>query len=571
MARKSRKSAAKDVTAIPNPSVKSVDKIYQCALYTRISVENEKKREADTIGNQLQLLRDYVSEHHDLAVFDIYCDDDISGTDFVRPEFSRMMNDLRDGKIDCVIVKDLSRLGRNYLEAGEYIEMIFPFFQCRFIAVTDRFDTKFQQADISVQLKNLANEMYAKDISRKICSSMRTIQEQGKFAGSRAPYGYLNDPDDKHHLILDEETASVVKEMFEMVVNGNTLHGIATTLNARGVPCPGRLLYERGISKNEHFKNSNWYTQTIRRILTDPIYLGWMVSGRFRSTYHATGEKGSRPVSRDEWIITKGTHEPIVSESLFNRVQEYFERTKQNVPKTGAYNSKSKKSSIFKGHLRCGECGQAMFLRHKNNHQKEKTWWYYCALHENYNSSYCVKKAVKQKDVEEIALRLIKLQMQLFTDARAMILSLNQKEGSRTKYKIYQDQIRNVKKQIDRYMGLKASLYEDYANGTISQLDYIGMGQEYAQKADELCIFLRELEKEAEKYSLTYATGNWSKLIEQYRNAEALTEEMVDAFIDEMILYNNGHVEIKFNFKDELDEVIHLAASRSREGERYAI
>ena len=152
MARKSRKNAAAEPI-----QMLAADRIYKAGLYARISVETERKREADTIGNQLQLLRDYVSEHSDLSVFDIYSDDDISGTDFIRPEFSRMMNDLRDGKIDCIIVKDLSRLGRNYLESGEYIEMVFPFFQCRFIAVTDRFDTKFQQADISIQIKNLAN------------------------------------------------------------------------------------------------------------------------------------------------------------------------------------------------------------------------------------------------------------------------------------------------------------------------------------------------------------------------------------------------------------------------------
>ena len=566
MARKSRK------TTVAEPAViKPVDKVYRAGLYARISVETERKREADTIGNQLQLLKDYVSEHSDLTVFDIYSDDDISGTDFIRPEFSRMMNDLRDGKIDCIIVKDLSRLGRNYLESGEYIEMVFPFFRCRFISVTDRFDTKYQQADISVQLKNMANEMYAKDISRKICSTMRTIQDQGKFAGSRAPYGYRLDPADKHHLIIDEETAPIVKQLFELLAEGNTVHFVATTMNANGIPSPGRLLYERRIASTDHFKNSKWYMQTVRRILQDEIYLGWMVSGKFRSTYHSTGKKGSQPVPREEWIVTKGTHEPIVTEELFNKVQEYFVRMKEEHGQTAVYNSKSKKASIFKGHLRCGECGQAMFLRNKHSHGKV-TAWYYCALHENYNSSYCVKKAVKKQDVEDIALKLIRTQIKLFTDAREMIIALNKKESSKTKYRIYSDQIRNVKKQIEKYMSLKASLYEDFANGVLSQSDYISMGQEYAQKADELRIFLAELEKEAQKYSQTYAmNGSWAQIIEQYQNAETLTEEMIDAFIDEMILYNNGHVEVKFRFKDELDEVIHLAAIRQREVERYAM
>lgn len=566
MARKSRKK-----TVAEPLQTKPIDKIYKAGLYARISVETEKKRESDTIGNQLQLLRDYVSEHADLTVFDIYSDDDISGTDFIRPEFSRMMNDLRDGKINCIIVKDLSRLGRNYLESGEYIEMVFPFFGCRFISVTDRFDTQYQQADISVQLKNMANEMYAKDISRKICSTMRTIQEQGKFAGSRAPYGYRLDPVDKHHLVIDEETAPIVKQLFELLADGNTIHYVATTMNSKGIPSPGRLLYERGIATTDHFKNSKWYMPTVRRILQDEIYLGWMVSGKFRSTYHSTGKKGSQPVPREEWIITKGTHESIVTEELFNKVQEYFMRMKEEHGQTAVYNSKSKKASIFKGHLRCGECGQAMFLRNKHGHGKVSAW-YYCALHENYNSSYCVKKAVKKQDVEDIALKLIRTQIKLFTDAREMIIALNKKESSKTKYRIYNDQIRNVKKQIEKHMNLKASLYEDFANGVLSQSDYISMGQEYAKKADELRIFLAELEKEAQKYSQTYAmNGSWTQIIEQYQNADTLTEEMIDAFIAEMILYNNGHVEVKFRFKDELDEVIHLAAIRQREVERYAM
>ena len=566
MARKSRKNIVQE-----SVQAKPAEKVYRTALYARISVETERKREADTIGNQLQLLKDYVSEHSDLTVFDIYSDDDISGTDFIRPEFSRMMNDLRDGKIDCIIVKDLSRLGRNYLESGEYIEMVFPFFRCRFISVTDRFDTKYQQADISVQLKNLANEMYAKDISKKICSSMRTIQEQGKFSGSRAPYGYRLDPADKHHLVIDEETAPIVKQLFELLAEGNTVHFVATEMNARGIPSPGRLLFERGLATTEHFKKSKWYMQTVRRILQDEIYLGWMVSGKYRSTYHSNGKKGSQPVPREEWLVTKGTHEPIVTEDLFYKVQEYFVRTKEEHGQIAVYNSKSKKASVFKGHLRCGECGQAMFLRNKRNGDNV-TAWYYCALHENYNSSYCAKKAVKKQDVEDIALKLIRTQIALFTDAREMIISLNKKESSKTKFHIYNDQIRNVTKQIEKYMSLKASLYEEFANGVINQSDYLSMGQEYAKKADELRIFLAELEKESQKYSPAYAAnGSWAKLIEQYRNADTLTKEMVDAFIDEMILHNNGHVEVKFKFRDELDEVIHLAAIRQREVERYAM
>lgn len=568
MARKSRKKET--VIDIPVPVAK--DKVYSVALYARISVENDHKREVDSIGTQIQLLKDFASEQLDMEVFDIYCDDDITGTDFERPEFSRMMVDIRDGKVNCVIVKDLSRLGRNYIESGEYIEMVFPFLGVRFIAVTDRFDSKYQQADISVQLRNMANEMYAKDISKKICSSMRSIQMQGKFSGSRAPYGYLLDPNDKHQLIIDPKTAPIVKEMFEMLADGCTMHYIATTLNARGVPSPGRYLYDRGIAKTDKFKNSQWYMQTVRKMLHDQIYLGWMVSGKYRSDYYASGSKGCKPVPREEWIITKGTHEPIVTESLFNKAQKYFEDIQKEHGLSSKPDSKSKRASIFKGHLRCGECGQAMFLRYKYDHSKKKKWWYYCALHEHYNSTYCVKKAVKQEDVESVALKLIKMQMQLFTDARSIIISLNKKESSKTKYRIFCDQIQSVKQQIDTYMEHKAALYENVTNGSITQEDYFLKSQEQSKKADELRVFLKELENKAEQYSPEYAMqGNWAKLIEQYQQTDQLSAEMVDAFIDQMHMFNDGHVEITFNFKDEIDEVIHLSAIRQREAQRYAV
>ena len=567
MARKSRKNAVQETVA-----VESAEHIYKCALYARISVENERKREADTIGNQMQLLNDYVSEHSDLTVYDLYIDDAISGVNFVRPEFSRMMNDLRDGKFDCIVVKDLSRLGRNYLESGEYIELVFPFFQCRFIAITDRFDSKYQQADFSIQLKNLANEMYAKDISKKITSAKRIAQEQGKLTTGRAPYGYLVDPADKDHLIVDEEVAPIVRQLFEMVAAGSTLHAAATTMNERGIPSPGRLLYDRGIATTDKFQNSRWYMPTIRRILTDEVYLGWMVSSRQRSAYRTTGQKKTIKVPREEWIVTKATHEPIVTEALFYKTQEYFVKTKEKYGKASLYNMRSRKASVLTGHLRCGECGKAMHLRKKKDHSSQEQNWYFCPMHEHYNSTYCTKKAVKQEDVESVVLKLIQAQIKLFTDSRELCLSLNKRSSSKTKFRIYCDHIREVKGQIDRCMNSKAALYEDYADGTISQEDYLSMGQQYAQKADDLRIFLAELEQESQKYSQIYQSGSsWAHLAEQYQDIDELTEEVVDAFIDKVTLYNNGYVDITFNFRDEMDEVIHLAAIRRREAERYAI
>ena len=568
MARKSRKQ---NLEPVQKQQVLHSEKVYRAGLYARISVENERKRESDTIGTQIQLLKDFVSEREDIQTIDIYCDDDISGTDFIRPEFSRMMNDVREGRIDCIVVKDLSRLGRNYLETGEYIEMVFPFLDVRFIAITDQFDTKYQQADLSVQIKNMANEMYARDISKKICSAKKNFQQQGKFAGSRAPYGYIIDPDDKQHLLIDPETADIVLEMFELVAAGYTLHRVAVMLNDRGIASPGRRMYDTGASTSDKFKNSKWVMQTVGRILQNQVYLGWMVGGRYRSEYFENGRKDCMSVPKEDWIIVKGTHEPIVTEELFNKVQLYFEENKKKGGLSAKVESKGKRNNLFKGKLRCGECGRSMNLRTKHNHGKDSEW-YICYMHEHYNSSYCPKKGVKRDFLDATVLRLIQTQIKLFLDAQEIVRQLNQLPSSKTRYKIYQDQIRGVKKQIDHYMKLKTSLYTDFAEGTKSEDAYMQRGQEYAAKADELRIFLAELEKGAKKYSMDYiGSSHWEEKVQEYKNCTELSAEMVDAFIDTITLFNDGHVEVQYKHRDEIEALLVLAATRRREVERYAV
>lgn len=565
MARTSKKNIVAPVKSPPTPKTE-----YSAALYARISVEDERKREADTIGNQIQLLRDFAGEDPDISVFDVYCDDDVSGTDFQRPEFSRMMNDIRDGKVNCVIVKDLSRLGRNHLESGEFIEMVFPYLNVRFISITDRFDSLYKQADISVQIKNLLNERYAKDVSKKICSVMESMQKQGKYVGSKAPYGYLRDPMDKHHLVIDPEAAPIVRELFEMVAEGCTLHYAAVTMNDRGIPSPGRHNFNLGLVKSDKFKNSLWYQQTVRKILIDRTYLGWTIGGKYRSDFYSSGEKKSKAVPKEDWIITKGTHEPIVSEGLFDCVQKYFDDLKHTAGAATKYNCKSKQASIFKGHLRCGECGKAMFLRAKKNNGKT-TWWYYCTLHENYNSSYCPKKAVKKEELESSVLRLIKVQMQLFTDAQAIVASLNQREKNKSRYRIFQEQIRSVMARIDLYGERKATLYRSFKEGILSEQEYIAEANACATKADELRIFAHELEKEAQKYSPEYKGSiYWTELIKEYGNRTELDAAMVDALIDEVVLFNDGHYEVKLKYRDEMEELLLNAALWQKEAQRYA-
>lgn len=564
MARKSRKGTE-------NVAPKADEIVYRTGLYARISEENEKKREADSIGNQMQLLKDYVSEQSDLVVQEMYIDDDITGTNFLRPEFSRMMMDVREGKINCIVVKDLSRFGRSFIETGEYIEMVLPFFGCRFIAINDRFDTKYQQADISVQIKNLANELYAKDISQKIRSSVRGMQDRGLYTGSKAPYGYLLDPKDKHRLIVDEETAPTIRMMFEAVAEGYSAHSVAVMLNDKGIPSPGRLRNERSQTGNEPRMKSIWGSYVVKKMLRNEIYLGWTVSGKTRSYYYETGKKGTKEVPREEWKITKGTHEPIITEDLFNKVQE-----KLNKPKDGqgrvklSYRKMANSKSLFSTKLKCGNCGHTMQLRNHESHSRIQAR-YDCYLHNSYTSTACPTVGIKQKLLEDSILKIIKTQIALFLDATEVIKSLKKKELSKTRYNVYNDQIKKVKKEIEAYSKRKADLYEDYNNRLISRSEYISLGQEYAQKKDELKIFLYELEKHAEKYSEEFlGKSSTAELISKYKDAEELTQEMVDAFIKEIRYFSGTYFEVDLLIKDELDEVIRFASELKYEVDRYA-
>ena len=567
MARKSRK-----VTPVAAENKTENGIAFKAALYARISVENERKREADSIGTQIQLLKDYVSEQPDIELYDIYVDDNISGTNFVRPEFSRMIADLREKRINCIIVKDLSRLGRNFLEAGEYIELIFPFFNCRFISITDSFDTKYKDVDLSVQLKNFANEMYAKDISKKITSSYRNLQQQGQFMGAHAPYGYLLDPEDRHHLIIDPEVAPYLKQVFELKASGMSCNSVAVELTNKGIPSPGFLLYKRGLSQRKSFKVSHWHSGTVKSMLKDEVYLGWTVAGKYRSSYLTTGVKETVPVAKDDWIIVKGTHEPIISQELFDTVQDHLSQMHNRASTCNTYRTKGYADNPFRGRLRCGECGHSMTIRRKKNHSGVVIEMYECCMHSHYHPPLCPKKDVKRENVEAIALKLIQTQIKLFTDARSMIVSLNKNKSSKTRFQILMEQIKNTEKQIASSSTRKSQLYEDYCSGVISLDDYVSMTQEYDSTVNKLNIFLAQLQKDAYMYSEDYAAkGEWAKLVEQYQDITKITADVMDAFIETMTLYQSGQVEVSFRFNDELDEVVHLAAIRKREADIYGI
>ena len=296
--------------------------IYHAGIYVRLSVEDSGRQGSDTIKNQEEMIRRYIVQQDDMQPVGVYCDNGRSGTSYKRPEFARMMEDAQAGRIDCIVVKDLSRLGRNYLETGKYLERIFPVLGVRFVAVADHFDTQAAQRDdgFFIPLKNIVNEMYSRDLSKKVGSVLAQRQRQGAFIGAWASYGYRKCAHDPHKIEPDEETAPVVQAMFQMRLDGMGSRQIADWLNAQGIPSPSRRRYLKGEVLCSRFADIAWQAQTVRKILSSQVYLGHMVQGKKRASFYEGKKQRALPPS--EWKVVRHTHQPIIEEPVFWAVQQ---------------------------------------------------------------------------------------------------------------------------------------------------------------------------------------------------------------------------------------------------------
>lgn len=295
------------------PSLSPSQAIWRAALYTRLSREDGDKPESDSIANQRSLLEDFAARQPDLQVIGQYSDDGFTGTNFQRPDFQRMIADIEAGKINCVIVKDLSRFGRDYINSGRYLERWFPEHGVRFLAINDHIDSENGPYDMLLPFKNVFNEQYARDISNKVKSAMQSKQRQGQFIGAFASYGYRKDPEDHNKLLIDPCAAAVVQRIFDLYEQGNGKIRIAKLLNEEGIPCPSeykKLNGERYHNGQKLGKTTYWTYSTIHRMLKNQMYIGNMEQGRApRQIMHGRAKQ----LDRSQWTVVEGTHEPIIS------------------------------------------------------------------------------------------------------------------------------------------------------------------------------------------------------------------------------------------------------------------
>lgn len=550
MARKSRKESGVQTRESFSKTIG-----YQVGFYLRLSDKEAKERDSESIENQFALLKDFIKNKPDFRLISTFTDDGKTGTNFKRSGFEQMMDEVRSGRINCIIVKDLSRFGRNYLEAGHYIEHVFPFLNVRFIAVTDGFDTLTAtpaQLAYLIPLKNIMNENYARDISKKERSAKKVLRKKGCFLGAYAMYGYEK-TSDKHVIGVDPEAAVHVKTIFDLCEKGYSDSAIAKYLNERKVLCPARYKYEKGIVKNAKYANtSGWYPQTISGILTSRVYIGDMVQGARRSK-EIKGKKEVVPMSERD--IVSGTHEAIISKEQFDRVQEIrMDRHRQYekmIQENRRLAGKSENSGILKGKVFCGDCKRAMVRKHIKS-CKDK-YRYVCDMHEK--TGQCSRKFLPEQELFEMLGCLIRRQIEAACQVKEWLHSRKQEEARELSRS--QQTLRETEDKRNRLVQKIAALYQDWKEGILDQDEYLYMKKRYEEELTGCEGEREELMGRKQEYILAYTSENPAlKAVSEIPDDFLLSRELVDRLIERIEIYEGNRVRVSFKFQDEMQRLL---------------
>ena len=554
MARKSRRQSV-----IEQKETVTQEKVFKTGLYVRLSIEDVRDRkDSDSIENQTYLLKQFVEERPFLQIYSIYTDNGEKGTNFDRPEFNRLMDDVKAGRVNCIVVKDLSRFGRDYLETGNYLEKIFPFLGVRFISINDNYDSfnpENSNEGLIISLKNLLNDVYTKDISKKIISTFRERQSKGEFLGAHVPYGYSRPNDGTYKLVIDEEAASVIRQIYQWKVEGLSDTTIARRLNDMGIPSPSKYKYLKGEWKNARYNNNIWQRQAIKAITENEVYLGHKIYGKIQASLYE-GKRKSR-VPRDEWTIIENDHEPIIDQETFDIVhatrlevyKEFTERLEQNKHFENTEN-------IFKDIAICGDC-KCKLVRRRRIKNDELYYYFSCTTYETNSGYKCTRKHIVETDMIKAVYAAIRSQIDMVASVDDILRKVNSDASYENRKDNLANEIRKVKAQIERLTSLRSSLYDDYIEQLLTEQEYLYAKIKYEKDEVALKDRLNELLLQQKKYDQTYSYENqWLSSFRAFRDEKELTKEMVAALIETVELYADRSIQINFKFKDEYEELL---------------
>lgn len=517
-------------------------KIYNAGLYARLSREDEgNSSHSESIKNQIDFLTKYVLDQG-WNIIDIYIDDGYTGTNFDRPGFNRMIDDIEAGKLDLVITKDLSRLGRDYIGVGTYMERYFPEHRIRYVAVNDGIDTLcYSGANDVTPFKAVVNDYYAKDISSKVRSIFRSKVASGKFIGAFAPYGYRKDQNDNGKLVVDEAAAITVRKIFKLYIEGKGLSSIAHTLNSEGIPNPSSYKAAESRYRNGKAKNRLWAHNTVRLILTNPTYAGNMTQGKFQKVNYKS--KKLLTLDKDSWVIVHDTHEPIITIEDFQLVQKMLRRK-------SSLNVMSKKASrLLSGFIFCGDCGEYMtFTRTQKGED-----YLVCSKYKRYTAKYCSRHAMKVSELEAA----------LSADIRAMVRAVvscediveeaqsRSKQGRRNGIT---HEIAGIERKLEEINNIIKSLYRDKVKGALCEQEFIDLNKGFSNEKEILVYKYNELQGVLNRQ--THRGGGAGGILAAVKSlvdVQSLSRELLEKLVDRIEIFEDSSIRITYRFQNPFE------------------
>jgi len=522
---------------------------YNTAIYARLSSEDCK--EANSLENQIYMVEKYIEERQDLKHCGTFTDNGETGTNFNRDGFAHMMDEVRRGNINCIVVKDLSRFGRNYIETGEYLEKILPFMGVRFISVNDGLDSEDANSTdaLIISLKNLVNDVYAKDISQKISSALRTRQEQGDFVGGLPPYGYLKSRENHRKLVVDDEVAHIVRDVFDWKAEGLGDVAIARRLNELGIPSPMKRWVDKGwVKRTGGTKVFLWRDKTIQLMTTNPVYIGHMAQGKFKQSICDSVSRHAK--TKDQWIVVENTHEAIIDAVTFDKAQEMrlqntsefyknYDRSKH--VKNGQY--------LFKGMLLCGNCGSKIVRRKIRENKHETKFSFVCPVERGKLGSTCNVGSFREDDLSNTVCSLVKAQVEIMVDENALAQKVADKNGRTGKDTA--KQIFDLQQELKRLSNLRVKLFETFADKLLTEDEYVASKNKYTQKINSIKELLGTIERDNATASTKQAqAAKLKQTLDSLIRQGKLSAEIVQALICRITIHSSDRLEICWNFSD---------------------
>ena len=524
---------------------------YQATEYLRLSYTENHENESDSIANQKKLIEDYLKGHPDIELVSEKVDDGYSGILFDRPAFQEMMQDIMEGRVNCVIVKDLSRLGREYIETGRYLRRIFPAYGVRFIAISDNIDTAHEHAgdDLNISMKNLINDAYCHDISVKTRSALEVKRKKGDYVGACPVYGYRKSEENRNQLVVDEYAARVVRDIFRAKIDGRSAKRIADELNALGVLSPLAYKISRGLPHPKggfaDRPDAKWSATTVIRILQDEIYTGTLVQGRQGTYNHKLRNVIQKP--DEEWIRVKDAHEAIIRKRDFDLVQHIMGLDTRTAPE-------GEKVYLFSGLLVCGCCGARM-TRKTNTVGGKKYIYYHCPTGKKHGCTHPVM--LREDDLTQCVLASVQAHIKNVVSVDELLNSISEESINRELVAGCKAQIAENRAQLEQIGVFKAGLYENFVKGMLDKAEYKSLRDGYTERMEELRSAIDQLRQEMERVTdRTSERQKWAQQFREFSNMTELNRRAVVTLIQSIRIISKTEIQITFRYQMEYDAAL---------------